>query len=88
MRQIEYSGQFKRDIKRVKKRGKIMEKIKQSMNLLINGQELPAELLDHPLRGNWIGCRDLHIEPDWILIYRLKGNRLRFERTGSHSDLF
>jgi mRNA interferase YafQ len=88
MRQIEYSGQFKRDIKRVKKRGKIMEKIKQPMNLLINGQELPAALLDHSLRGSWSGCRDLHIEPDWILIYRLKGNRLRFERTGSHSDLF
>jgi mRNA interferase YafQ len=64
MRQIEYSGQFKRDIKRVKKRGKIMEKIKQPMNLLINGQELPAALLDHPLRGNWTGCRDLYIEPD------------------------
>ncbi len=58
------------------------------MELLIEGDDLPEILLDHPLKGNWKGCRDLHIQPDWILIYRLVGNLLRFERTGSHSDLF
>ena len=65
-----------------------MDKIKPPMKLLIDGHELPAAFSDHPLKGNWVGCRDLHIEPDWILIYRLQGNTLRFERTGTHSDLF
>jgi len=88
MRQIEYSGQFKRDLKRNKKRGKDMTKIKIPMKLLIEGNVLPEVFLDHPLKGNWKGCRDLHIQPDWILIYRLIGDLVRFERTGSHADLF
>ncbi len=88
MRRVEYSGQFKRDLKRIKKRGKEMQKIRIPMELLIEGNDLPEIFLDHPLKGNWKGCRDLHIQPDWILIYRLIGNLVRFERTGSHSDLF
>lgn len=88
MRRIEYSGQFKRDLKRLKKRGKDMQKIRAPMKVLIEGDDLPEIFLDHPLKGNWKGCRDLHIQPDWILIYRLIGNLIRFERTGSHSDLF
>ena len=88
MRRVEYSGQFKRDLKRIKKRGKDIHKIRIPMELLIKGDDLPEIFLDHPLKGNWKGCRDLHIQPDWILIYRLIGNLIRFERTGSHSDLF
>ena len=88
MRQVEYSGQFKRDLKRLKKRAKDMYKIRGVMKLLIEGDDLPEILLDHPLKGNWKGCRDLHIQPDWILIYRLIGNLVRFERDVSHSDLF
>lgn len=88
MRKIEYSGQFKKDLKRVKKRGRDLGKIKRVMQWLIDGQDLPEKCLDHPLKGNWQGCRDLHIEPDWLLIYRLDDKVLRFERSGSHSDLF
>jgi mRNA interferase YafQ len=88
MRQIEYSGQFKRDLKRIKKRGKDMHEIRTLMKFLIVGDDLPEIFLVHPLKGNWKGCRDLHIQPDWILIYRLIENIVRFERTGSHSDLF
>jgi len=44
--------------------------------------------LDHPLKGNWRGFRDAHIEPDWVLIYKIDGNIVRFERTGRHTDLF
>jgi len=58
------------------------------MKVLIEGDDLPEIFLDQPLKGNWKGSRDLHIQPDWILIYRLIGNLIRFERTGSHSDLF
>jgi len=88
MLNIEYSGQFRRDFKRLKKRSKDMEKIKIPMNLLIQENPLPKVYLDHPLTGNWKGSRDLHIEPDWLLIYTKDKVTIRFERTGSHSDLF
>ena len=88
MLSIEYSGQFKRDLKRLKKRDKDMGTIKIPMNLLIQEKTLPKVYLDHPLTGNWKGSRDLHIEPDWLLIYTINIVSIRFERTGSHSDLF
>nr|VFJ50703.1 MAG: mRNA interferase YafQ [Candidatus Kentron sp. FM]VFJ50734.1 MAG: mRNA interferase YafQ [Candidatus Kentron sp. FM]VFK08742.1 MAG: mRNA interferase YafQ [Candidatus Kentron sp. FM] len=87
-RKPEYSGQFRRDVKRVGKRGNDMEKLKELMRLLLSGESLPVRYKDHPLRGNWSGCRDAHIEPDWILIYYLDGDTVRFERTGTHADLF
>ncbi|MFT5606900.1 MAG: mRNA interferase YafQ [Parvicella sp.] len=65
-----------------------MEEIKKVIALLADEIDLPKSYLDHPLKGNWIGCRDLNIEPDWVLIYRTEGGLLRFERTGTHLDLF
>lgn len=88
MRQPEYSGQFKRDVKLAQKRGKDLVKLKTLITLLIDGETLPDSYLDHPLKGNWRGCRDAHIEPDWLLIYRIDDFTVRFERTGTHSDLF
>lgn len=88
MRQPEYSGQFKKDVKLAQKRGKDMEKLKRLLALLIDGLILPAVYLDHPLKGNWQGYRDAHIEPDWLLIYKISGETIRFERTGRHADLF
>lgn len=85
---IEYSGQFKKDLKRIQKRGKNIAKIKLVMDLLIHDEALPKSCRDHVLIGNWQGCRDLHIEPDWLLIYSKNKATLRFERTGSHADLF
>jgi mRNA interferase YafQ len=58
------------------------------MRLLIEAHPLPETFLDHPLKGNWKDCRDLHIEPDWLLIYRINDGSVHFERTGTHSDLF
>jgi mRNA interferase YafQ len=49
---------------------------------------LPARYLDHPLKGEWKGWRDLHLEPDWLLIYKIDGGTVRFERTGRLADLF
>ena len=56
----------------------------------VEGEPLPPQLRDHPLRGEFAGSRDCHIEPDWVLIYSLteNGAHVRFERTGTHSDLF
>lgn len=88
MRQPDYSGQFKRDVKLAKKRGKNMGQLKTLLTLLIEDQPLPATYLDHPLKGGWRGFRDAHIEPDWLLIYKIDGNVVRFERTGRHVDLF
>jgi len=88
MRLPSYSGQFKRDVKLAEKRGKNMDKLRNVIDLLIAGQALPSELGDHPLKGDWKPRRDLHIEPDWLLIYLVEKDVVRFERTGTHSDLF
>lgn len=82
------STQFKRDVKRAEKRGKDLSKLRKLLLLLIERQPLPAVYRDHPLKGNWGGYRDAHIEPDWLLIYRVEGNELLLARTGAHSDLF
>lgn len=82
------SGAFKRDVRRAEKRGKDMAKLRVLLRLLIEGRSLPASYQDHPLKGNWKGYRDTHIEPDWVLIYRVAGNELRLARTGTHADLF
>ena len=88
MRQADYSGQFKRDVKQSQKRGKDMGKLKALLVLLMEGVPLPATYLDHPLRGGFRGFRDAQIEPDWLLIYKITGDVVRFERTGRHTYLF
>jgi mRNA interferase YafQ len=72
------------------KRGRDLQKPRVVLDRLIEGSQLPAQYKDHPLRGNFGGSRDCHIEPDWPLIYTLteKDGHVRFERTGTHSDLF
>lgn len=88
MRIPAYSGQFKRDVKVAQKRGKDMAKLRVLMELLIQEQAIPASYLDHPLKGNYRTFHDAHIEPDWLLIYKIDGDTVRFERTGRHTDLF
>ena len=88
MRLPHYSGQFKRDVKLAEKRGKDMTKLRTVIELLLAAESLPRELNDHPLKGEWKPNRDQHIEPDWLLIYCVEGETIRFERTGTHSDLF
>jgi mRNA interferase YafQ len=83
-----YSGQFKRDVKKAERRGKDLSKLRLILRMLIEETPLPPRVRDHPLRGSWRAYRDLHIEPDWLLIYRIDGNEILFERTGTHSDLF
>ena len=70
------SGRFKKDVKRAQKRNKDMGKLTTALGLLINEQPLPATYNDHPLKGEWNGFRDLHIEPDWLLLYRVEGSDL------------
>ena len=56
--------------------------------MLLTAEPLPARLKDHPLIGEWNGFRDCHVEPDWVLIYRIDGDRLVLARTGTPADLF
>jgi mRNA interferase YafQ len=90
VRTFSRTSQFKKDVKRAGKRGEDLSKLRSVMDLLIEGGLLPPEYKDHPLRGNFAGSRDCHIEPDWVLIYTLteNGSHVCFERTGTHSDLF
>jgi mRNA interferase YafQ len=88
VREIVRSTAFKKDVKRAQKRGKDMERLKAVIVLLLSDETLPERLRDHPLRGDWIGYRDLHIEPDWLLLYQKTDEALMLARMGTHSDLF
>ncbi len=88
MRSASFTGQFRRDVKLAEKRGKDMNKLREIVDPLLAGNPLPRELRDHALKGEWTANRDLRIEPDWVLIYSIEGASVRFERTGSHADLF
>jgi mRNA interferase YafQ len=83
-----YTTQFKRDFKKMKKRGKDEQKLRQIAEKLLVGQALDSKHRNHLLVGNYIGRNECHIEPDWLLIYKLEESRVIFERTGTHTDLF
>ena len=88
MREVVQSTAFRKDVKRAQKRGKDMARLKAVILLLAEDAELAPRFRDHPLKGAWLGYRDLHIEPDWLLLYRVTDTELRLARTGTHSDLF
>jgi mRNA interferase YafQ len=88
MLQPSYTKQFEKDWKRLQKKGKSKEKLKKVLGLLINEEQLPQTCKDHRLIGNFKGRRECHIEPDWLLIYKITESIIIFERTGSHADLF
>ena len=85
---LSQTAQFKRDIKRQIKKGKDPKKLSRILEVLLSGSQLSPRYKDHPLKGHWKGRRDCHVEPDWVLIYRISEDEIRLERTGSHSDLF
>jgi len=88
MLDIRYSSQFKKDIRRIKRQGKDLEKLREAILLLAQGVALPAQYLDHSLRGQWNKYREIHIDNDWLLIYRKTAKELLLVSTGSHSELF
>jgi mRNA interferase YafQ len=88
VREIVRATAFKKDVKRAQKRGKDMDKLKAIILLLLDDGPLEPRHRDHPLKGDWIGYRDLHIEPDWLLLYRVTEMELMLARTGTHADLF
>ena len=90
MYNLRFTNKIQRNIKLMKKRGKNLEKLKTVLKLLQEGKELPAKYKDHSLSGNYTGCRECHIEPDWLLVYEIINEELiiLLLTTGSHSDLF
>ena len=88
MLQVKSRNTFEQDVKRAKKRGKDLTKLRRVMLLLAEEKPLPPQYKDHALRGHYVDRRECHIEPDWLLIYKKESNSIVFERTGTHSDLF
>ena len=86
----EFTSQFKKDYKLAKKRGYDNRLLQEVVELLADGKALPEKYLDHALSGNYAGCRECHILPDWLLVYRIEKELLilALTRTGTHSDLF
>ncbi len=87
---IRYQTAFKKDYKRIKKRGYKMKRLEIVIEILVEGRELPSVYKDHELIGDFAGCRECHIESDWFLIYERNEEELILYllRTGTHSDLF
>ncbi len=90
MLKIEYTNKFKKDYKRILARRLNESLLDEVLSLLIEEKPLPMKYRDHDLVGEYTGCRECHIQPDWLLIYRKDKEFLTLilTRTGSHSDLF
>lgn len=87
---IQFTNQFKKDLKLAKKQNKDLDKLFEVIDILANGGTLDAKYRDHDLTGNYKGTRECHIEPDWLLIYEICGDVLvlMLYRLSSHSELF
>lgn len=87
---IQFTNQFKKDLKLAKKQGKNLDKLFEVINILANEEKLDTKFKDHDLSGNYKGTRECHIEPDWLLIYEIDNNALilMLYRLGTHSELF
>ena len=87
---IRTTNQFRKSLKRMSKRGYNLDLLDNVVNILAKGKKLPKKNKDHYLKGNYIGHRECHITPDWLLIYKIteKDLILLLTNTGSHSDLF
>ncbi len=90
MLKVRYSSKFKKDFKVIIKRGYDISLFEEVLTLLREEKALPEKYSDHALKGDYIGHRECHITPDWLLIYKKENDMitLSLTRTGSHSDLF
>ncbi len=85
---IRQSTSFRRDVKRLLRQGLNLSRLEAVIEALVSQQSLGEHCQDHSLVGNWKGYRECHIQPDWLLIYRITHDELQLVRTGSHTELF
>ena len=90
MYKIQFTAKMKRDVKRMEKRGKNISKLTSVLSVLASGNSLPINHRDHQLSGYMSDFRECHIEPDWLLVYRIEKDVLILTaiETGTHADLF
>jgi mRNA interferase YafQ len=88
VREIIPTTQFRRDAKRIQKRGQDLGELREIARLLAAGEPLGPKQRDHKLSGRYVGYRECHVRPDWLLIYKLTDEELLLVRTGTHQDLF
>jgi mRNA interferase YafQ len=85
---IRQSTRFRRDVKQLRRQGLALSQLETVVAILVAQEPLAERYRDHALVGNWKGFRECHIQPDWLLIYRIEGDELQLARTGSHAALF
>lgn len=87
---VQFTNQFKKDLRLAKKQNKNLDKLFEVINILANGCSLDARYKDHGLTGNYKGTRECHVEPDWLLVYEIRDDvlALMLYRLGTHSELF
>ncbi len=87
--EIDFTSAFSKDLKKIKKRGYNIDLLESVVDKLQTGEQLEPKYKDHSLTGNWKGFRECHIQPDWLLVYRIYDDKLLLvlTRTGTHSDL-
>ncbi len=88
MKDLRLRTSFKRDVKRISKRGYDLDRLQAVIEFLRHGEVLDETYRDHPLKGEWTSFRECHIGPDWLLIYQATDDEVLLARTGSHADLF
>jgi len=90
MMEIKTTSKFRKDLKQAKKKGLNIALLEKIVDDLAAGKKLDDKHHDHALVGNWVSFRECHIQPDWLLIYKISDNSLilTLTRTGSHSELF
>jgi len=88
MRSIRDKRSFRKDYRKLRSSGKDLSKLAAVIDALAAGETLAESYRDHTLIGNYLGCRECHVSPDWLLIYQTTETELILVRTGSHSELF
>ena len=88
MKTFRLTTAYKKDLKRITRRSYDLALLAAVLNALREGRQLPHTRRDHPLKGEWKGWRECHIEPDWLLIYKATDTEVLLARTGTHADLF
>jgi mRNA interferase YafQ len=88
MKALRFGGAFRKDLKRITKRGYDRSRLDSIVDTLRQGGPLPLSVRAHPLKGEWKGYWECHVAPDWLLIYKISDQEVMLARTGMHSDLF